>query len=277
MVKPGRKKILVSARRIEANRRNAKQSTGPRTAGGKAVSSLNSGTHWGAKKMGLLPGEDPEQFHEYEAATLEDLNPKGAVQHVLATQLVWLGWRLNFRFPRLEADVVAILEYRRLAAEHQQRLKDATGSSDDVGFAAMNDSALVQGGLQEALLDNLDVEKTLEKLARGRVYGPKYVKMVMERVNTPDDREGQKRLERFDGMERRTLRMVLEAARRMATSDSTKLGREFLSDIETDTHALDKIQRYVREALADYIKVSREFERLKYGRPAPNVAAIQIE
>ncbi len=37
---------MTSAARVEANRRNALRSTGPRTAAGKAKSSLNAGQHF---------------------------------------------------------------------------------------------------------------------------------------------------------------------------------------------------------------------------------------
>ena len=59
----------ISQKRIEANRRNAQKSTGPRTAAGKSKSAINSTTHgFSSLNMNpLAPGcflhtEDESQF-----------------------------------------------------------------------------------------------------------------------------------------------------------------------------------------------------------------------
>ncbi len=52
---------MTSAARVEANRRNALRSTGPRTAAGKGKSSLNAGKHFlgvaSAMVVCVRPGE----------------------------------------------------------------------------------------------------------------------------------------------------------------------------------------------------------------------------
>ena len=62
---------------IEANRRNAQQSTGPRTEAGKAISSRN------ALKSGLFTAQDfvrPEETEEY-AETLATLRAELGAGH----------------------------------------------------------------------------------------------------------------------------------------------------------------------------------------------------
>jgi hypothetical protein len=88
--------------------RNAKASTGPRTAEGKAKSRLN------ALKLGLsttdgivdLPTESPEEFNAFRDAKLADLEPVGALEEQLATEVIELTWRL-VRAAKIERGVLA--------------------------------------------------------------------------------------------------------------------------------------------------------------------------
>jgi hypothetical protein len=80
----------TSARKIEANRRNAQYSTGPKTAEGKARSSKNSITH-GIFVTKLLNRATPETVAEIEelAAGLRDYyKPQGIVEEILVQKIV---------------------------------------------------------------------------------------------------------------------------------------------------------------------------------------------
>ena len=70
---------MTSQRKIEANRRNAARSTGPRTEAGKKKVSLNAVKHGlTATTLVVLPHEDEEAYrHRLEAWTAE-LNPRGS-------------------------------------------------------------------------------------------------------------------------------------------------------------------------------------------------------
>lgn len=60
-----------------ANRNNAKNSTGPRTAEGKARSSRNSTVHGLTGKCPILPGEDPADLLALAESYRADLKPNG--------------------------------------------------------------------------------------------------------------------------------------------------------------------------------------------------------
>ena len=85
----------ASAQQIEANRRNAQLSTGPRTADGKAASSTN------ASKSGLFAAHlnvRQNEATEYEAMRDDFLNnfrPMGAFEESLALQIINANWRLR--------------------------------------------------------------------------------------------------------------------------------------------------------------------------------------
>src|SRR3712207_8831160 len=52
---------------LERNRANAQSSTGPKTDGGKAKSSLNATKHSLTSKQIVIPGEDPDAYDAHRA------------------------------------------------------------------------------------------------------------------------------------------------------------------------------------------------------------------
>jgi len=89
----------ASHARIAANRRNAAQSTGPRTLGGKRRVALNAVKHgrdastdaWTAKTM-LKLGEDPEAWRQRRQELLSDWRPRGVAETMLVEDLANLYW-----------------------------------------------------------------------------------------------------------------------------------------------------------------------------------------
>jgi hypothetical protein len=86
---------MASEARIAANRLNAQKSTGPRTAEGKAVVAQNAVKHGLPAREGVLRGEDGEEFARHRETLLEELNPTGALEVILAARIVDLTWRLR--------------------------------------------------------------------------------------------------------------------------------------------------------------------------------------
>src|SRR5258707_3025565 len=80
----------TSARKIEANRRNAQRSTGPKTPEGKAKSSQNSITH-GIFVKKFLNGATPETVAEIEALASgiwEHYQPVDMLEEMLVQKIV---------------------------------------------------------------------------------------------------------------------------------------------------------------------------------------------
>ena len=90
----------TSQKRIEANRRNAQRSTGPRTAPGKAESAQNATTH-GLSRLHvnpLAPGcflkiEDENQFRILLDEYVATYNPQHRDELDLLTEGVYAKWR----------------------------------------------------------------------------------------------------------------------------------------------------------------------------------------
>ena len=97
---------MATPAQVLANQANARHSTGPRTEQGKARSSHNHLSHGlSSKEFILLPGEQAG-FDEFMAALRDAIQPAGALEFDLFTQLAHASWALR-RFRRAEARIQA--------------------------------------------------------------------------------------------------------------------------------------------------------------------------
>ena len=82
----------TSQARIDANRRNAKKSTGPRTAEGKKRSCLNAVTHGLRAETLVLGDENPQELEDRRAAWRACLQPGDDVERQLVDEAVVFTW-----------------------------------------------------------------------------------------------------------------------------------------------------------------------------------------
>jgi hypothetical protein len=98
---------MTSFRQIEANRRNALRSTGPRTEEGKQQSRRNALRH-GLTAETVIEGlEDSEDYRAFEAAVIADYDAQTAVERELVLRLASLLWRLRWIIS-IETDLLRI-------------------------------------------------------------------------------------------------------------------------------------------------------------------------
>ena len=102
---------MTPAMQLEANRRNAQQSTGPKTGAGKARSSQNAVKHGftGRLLVGLQYGpfaDNPTELQEFIQAVLAELAPVTARERAEALNIVGLYVRRS-RLVELEAMALA--------------------------------------------------------------------------------------------------------------------------------------------------------------------------
>ena len=93
---------MTTEKQIEANRKNAKKSTGPKTEEGKARSSQNAMKHGLTAGNIVLPGEDMDYFEQFRFGLFDELRPEGALETQLVLRLAAQQWRLQ-RIPAIEA------------------------------------------------------------------------------------------------------------------------------------------------------------------------------
>ena len=92
----------TSQKRIEANRKNAKRSSGPRSPDGKRRSRFNGLKHGLAAKIPVITGEDPAAYQARLDALIKSYNPQNQVELELLGKFAASTWSLE-RAARAEA------------------------------------------------------------------------------------------------------------------------------------------------------------------------------
>ncbi|HUT29445.1 MAG TPA: hypothetical protein VMX13_06615 [Sedimentisphaerales bacterium] len=99
---------MSSEARILANRRNAQQSTGPRTPQGKAIVAQNPVKHGLLARQDVISSESQAEFNLYRTLILAELAPATPMESMLAERIVTLSWRLR-RTSRIHNETIDAL------------------------------------------------------------------------------------------------------------------------------------------------------------------------
>ena len=86
---------MTSFKQFEANRRNARKSTGPTSEEGKQRSRCNAVRHGLTAETVIGALEDAEDYKTFEAAIIADYDAQSAVERELVLRLASLLWRLR--------------------------------------------------------------------------------------------------------------------------------------------------------------------------------------
>jgi hypothetical protein len=182
---------MSSFRQIEANRRNARLSTGPVTEDGRRKSRQNAVRHGLTAETVIAALEDAEDYAAFEMAVTADYNAQSAVERELVLRLASLLWRLR-RATAIESGLFKIqakhlLQFRQRRQTHRERPKiidstcrnilatepdlhpdgDESSSRPDTGSPSTVESADPSDGLTRAFvrLSNLPTYP-LDRLSR---------------------------------------------------------------------------------------------------------------
>ena len=126
---------MTTPAKTESNRRNAQRSTGPRTKQGKAVSSKNAVRHGLLSRHVALPDEDLDALNRFRTELVEQLDPQGPLEELLAERVMGNAWRLR-RVCRLES---AVLAHRTADARAGQTEKQR--DTDPIAAGVIRDAA----------------------------------------------------------------------------------------------------------------------------------------
>ena len=138
---------MTSPAKIASNRNNARRSTGPKTAHGKARSARNSLQHGLLSKLVVLPDEDAAEFMTFYEGMNNALAPNGQMEDVLAERVLANSWRLRrvyglearaFEYMTLDARVdaqrAATVWAHLDGADEAMEAADATAAERDADF-----------------------------------------------------------------------------------------------------------------------------------------------
>ena len=134
---------MASFRQIEANRRNARLSTGPVTEEGKRKSRQNALRHGLTAETVIDALEDAKDYAAFEMAVAADYDAQSAVERELVLRLASLLWRLRRATAietglfRIQAKHLLQFRRRRQADRDRQTIIDelygnADASRDDL-------------------------------------------------------------------------------------------------------------------------------------------------
>ena len=96
---------MASTKQIEANRLNARKSTGPKTPAGKAAVKLNGLRHGLRARTVILPGENADDFHQLCDDLEAEWRPQSRTEHFYLEQMAISQWKLT-RIERAEKSIV---------------------------------------------------------------------------------------------------------------------------------------------------------------------------
>jgi hypothetical protein len=117
---------------IEANRRNAQLSTGPKTSEGKAASSMNAVKYGILARQLIVQGEyvqeSPEEFQSFWTEHHEQLAPVGPLEEMLVDQIVALNWRMRRVRAAESGEITLSMD---AGARHRARILAKTGETEE--------------------------------------------------------------------------------------------------------------------------------------------------
>ena len=118
---------MTSFRQLDANRRNARHSTGPVTEEGKKRSRRNAVRHGLTAETVIDAFEDADDYAAFELSITADYDAKSATEREMVLRLASLLWRLR-RATAIESGLFKIqarhlLQIRRKRQAHHDRRK----------------------------------------------------------------------------------------------------------------------------------------------------------
>ncbi len=166
------KTMPTSLRKLASARANARKSTGPVTAAGKAASSLNAVTHGLTAQTVVLHNESRDQYQAELDHYLAHFQPQGKPEFDLVRQLAAAHWRLC-RYASVESSL-----FEHQMEQDQEWIDDRFDNVDDprriaIAFDRMSgpNSALALLNRYQARLhrEYRETLRTLEKLQAARI------------------------------------------------------------------------------------------------------------
>ncbi len=166
---------MATKAQINANRRNAQNSTGPRTQKGKAKASQNSLKHGLTARKPVINLEDQEEFEQYRDRLFAELSPSTPMETMLVERIVNLSWRLK-RANLIQNQTIDALNtpdtdspYAKLKKSFGMKDPDALHPELKLGYMAIkdfsNDRVLERLLMYERRMEN-SLYKTLFELER---------------------------------------------------------------------------------------------------------------
>jgi hypothetical protein len=207
---------MTSYRQIEANRRNALRSTGPKSEQGKQASRCNAIRHGLTAETVIGALEDAEDYKAFQAAITADYDGQSAVERELVLRLASLLWRLR-RATTMETGLFEIQaghlrhyrQSRRLLPDSPDVIHAVFGRGVHVvSHSAVSKMETVPNSRKNADVSNVEFARcflrlanlpnfALDRLSRYEATLWRQAGRVLYALETLDRRKPQERTRRF--------------------------------------------------------------------------------
>ncbi len=127
--------MSISEKQLLANRKNALNSTGPKSASGKLAASKNSLTHGLRSQQIVVEGEVQEEFDDFRDLLIARMAPADPLETLLVDRIAASSWRLR-RTGHIEAQ---IFDEMRNSLSNRRKLNPNDSfveilENDEIGF-----------------------------------------------------------------------------------------------------------------------------------------------
>ena len=145
---------MTSFKQTEANRDNARKSTGPITEEGKQRSRCNAVRHGLTAETVIGALEDAEDYKAFEAAITADYDAQSAVERELVLRLASLLWRLRRATTmetglfEIQADQLSEFKHAHQPGSPPQNIYALLGQAERVGIERIPAARGIAGGTE---------------------------------------------------------------------------------------------------------------------------------
>jgi hypothetical protein len=164
---------MATEAQVQANRSNAQKSTGPCTPEGKEKASQNALKHGLFAREGVIRGEDGEEFEMHREMLLEQLDPAGALEEILAARIVDLTWRLKRAVQDQSEAFGALYDRQTAGAEEPQEPAERAGMIGRMILEDFSQDAVLERLLRYERRIESSLYRTLNELRRVHDQGQK--------------------------------------------------------------------------------------------------------
>ena len=137
---------MATLKQINANRKNAKKSTGAKTKFGKIKSSQNAIKHGLNAEKFVVIGENINDLVLVKERLTDELKPSGMHQEIIVSKIIDIAIRLR-RIPIIEAGILnhEMLEYE--ADEYKEKIASSVEGSDAKDIVLSSNTIVRKYGL----------------------------------------------------------------------------------------------------------------------------------
>jgi hypothetical protein len=294
MVKRFFMKKMVSQKQLEANRRNALRSTGPKTAAGKSVSRINAAKHGMLARQVVVHGrfhqESADEFKTICREYHQSLAPAGPLEEMLVGQIVTVVWRLR-RVRIAETGEIAMNTDARWWSSRKTPWEQGNGSKWNPLSTSMSDFRRTAGGIGIVIEALEELRDAVEKV--GEVSDQKLNECKREYAESPNKivsqliklraqmRSNPERLTADELRARHVKEVLAYLDEQIAEHEDLMLTRQEQEDAEDATRraaamlpndqVVEKFVRYESALHRQLYRAMNQLERLQRRRLGENV------